>query len=276
MTAPSTTQSGYVYALINPSMPGLVKVGRTARAVDARVFELSSATAVPTPFEIVFDVFVEDCVAGEASVHRALSTRGYRLTANREFFKAPVREVIELMLALPRGGPGGGAVDGSAATYRAHDTLLAAATSFGARRPTITAADLMQEFHVGFRHADALLGQMVMTGVATHATTIGQYSVRAVTGAARVQRAVRGLLPHLNHPEIAAIFVVAGATHGLPHAPLRTFLGAVVAGGGSRATAVPGPDGDGQVRHSDRFRCARDRPLLGVQRRGESLRGSED
>src|SRR6185369_11781349 len=38
---------GFVYALINPSMTGLVKVGRTERDPTGRAHELSSATGVP-------------------------------------------------------------------------------------------------------------------------------------------------------------------------------------------------------------------------------------
>jgi DNA segregation ATPase FtsK/SpoIIIE-like protein len=91
---------GYVYALINPAMPGLVKVGRTARDPQGRVNELSAPTGVPTPFELVFDILVADAAATEARLHESLTRSGYRVAENREFFQAPIYEVIRLMLQL--------------------------------------------------------------------------------------------------------------------------------------------------------------------------------
>ena len=45
---------GIIYVLTNPSMPGLVKIGKTARGdVNARLSELYS-TGVPVPFECEF------------------------------------------------------------------------------------------------------------------------------------------------------------------------------------------------------------------------------
>ena len=76
-------QSGYVYLLINRSMPGLVKVGRTTRPPAERLGELSSATGVPTPFELVFDIFVPDCRSAEQLLHEVLDERGYRTSDKR-------------------------------------------------------------------------------------------------------------------------------------------------------------------------------------------------
>lgn len=91
---------GYVYLLINYSMPGLVKVGRTTRPPVERTTELSSATGVPTPFQLVFEVFVPDCVEAEANLVNLLTEGGYRLSENREFFEAPIDEVVKLMLQI--------------------------------------------------------------------------------------------------------------------------------------------------------------------------------
>ena len=44
------TSKGYVYVLINSSMPNLVKIGKTTKDPNERVKELSSATGVATPF----------------------------------------------------------------------------------------------------------------------------------------------------------------------------------------------------------------------------------
>jgi TPR repeat protein len=88
------TEPGYVYVLINVSMQGLVKIGRTQRDPDERARELSTATGVPTPFVLVFDAYFQDCARAEAYVHAVLESKNYRVTSNREFFVAPVKEAI--------------------------------------------------------------------------------------------------------------------------------------------------------------------------------------
>jgi hypothetical protein len=92
---------GWVYVLVNSSLPGLVKVGLTTRSPDERAEELSSATGVPTPFVIAFSQFFSDCRAAEAFVHEALSQRGVRTAANREFFSGSVQEVIRVVMQAP-------------------------------------------------------------------------------------------------------------------------------------------------------------------------------
>jgi hypothetical protein len=80
---------GYVYILANPSMPGLVKIGKTVRCPQQRAAELQQ-TGVPTPFTVCHSVFSPDCGALEASVHRALASR--RVSTAREFFACEARE----------------------------------------------------------------------------------------------------------------------------------------------------------------------------------------
>jgi TPR repeat protein len=99
---------GYVYALVNSSMPGLVKVGKTTGLPSERVAELSSATGVPTPFVVAFEQLFEDCDAAEVFIHTALERHGLRPAANREFFRAPVADVVRVILSAPQSlGPGG-------------------------------------------------------------------------------------------------------------------------------------------------------------------------
>lgn len=86
---------GYVYVLINSSMPGLIKVGMTTRSVEERAEELSHATGVPTAFVVAYKVEVNDCAAGEAYVHSVLGDKGYRVNKNREFFSAPLYEAVD-------------------------------------------------------------------------------------------------------------------------------------------------------------------------------------
>lgn len=92
--------AGYVYILINASMPGLVKVGRTLRDARARARELQS-TGVPTAFEVAYEIFSEDHEALERRLHERLDE--FRVADNREFFRYPLRMTIECLqdLAAP-------------------------------------------------------------------------------------------------------------------------------------------------------------------------------
>lgn len=87
----------YIYALINPAMSGLVKVGKTTRAPEERAKELSSATGVATPFILAYQRKVADCHAAEAQVHSQLEALGYRYAKNREFFEAPLDVIVGIM-----------------------------------------------------------------------------------------------------------------------------------------------------------------------------------
>lgn len=90
-------KSGVVYLLSNPSMPGLLKIGKTTRSIDERIKELGMATGVPTPFELVYRVHVSDCDAGERFAHAHLDQ--YRFQANREFFKVSTIVAIDALVA---------------------------------------------------------------------------------------------------------------------------------------------------------------------------------
>lgn len=93
--------AGYLYVLVNSSLPGLVKVGKTTRDPTDRAQELSNATGVPTPFVLAFDSYFADCDAAEQYVHTELEIRGLRESKNREFFRAPSAEVIKILLTAP-------------------------------------------------------------------------------------------------------------------------------------------------------------------------------
>jgi hypothetical protein len=84
---------GYVYVLSNPSMPGIVKIGRTFRDPRARAAELSGATGVPTPFRVEATVSTWNCVWLEKLVHLQLGRR--RVNRNREFFKCTLEEALK-------------------------------------------------------------------------------------------------------------------------------------------------------------------------------------
>ena len=93
--------SGYIYVLVNSSMPGLVKVGKTTREPAQRAAELSGVTGVATPFIIAFEQFFYDCDSAEEFIHASLERHGLRQTSNREFFRAQPNDVIRIVLQTP-------------------------------------------------------------------------------------------------------------------------------------------------------------------------------
>lgn len=93
----SDGRSGYVYVMINPSLPNLVKIGKTTREPSERAKELSSATGVPTPFILVYSKPFADCHFAEKVIHGYLEDKGARVNGNREFFKISTSEAIDLI-----------------------------------------------------------------------------------------------------------------------------------------------------------------------------------
>ena len=86
---------GIVYVLTNPSMPGLVKIGKTSRgSVLMRLSELYS-TGVPVPFECEFAGRVEDEHKVEKAFHMAFGP--YRVNPKREFFQIEPEQAITLL-----------------------------------------------------------------------------------------------------------------------------------------------------------------------------------
>jgi hypothetical protein len=94
--------TGQIYILINPTIPGLVKVGKTTGDAHARAGALSGATGVAAPFQIFKAYAVTDCDAAEKFAHRVLERTTGRPNMNREFFHGPpetVREILDDALA---------------------------------------------------------------------------------------------------------------------------------------------------------------------------------
>ena len=85
---------GIVYVLTNPAMPGLVKIGRTARGMEARLGELYS-TGVPLPFECAYAARVTDEGKVERAFHQAFGP--YRVNPKREFFSIEPEQAIALL-----------------------------------------------------------------------------------------------------------------------------------------------------------------------------------
>ena len=76
----------YVYILVNPSIPGICKIGYTTTTVYDRTRQINSATGVITPW---YPVFTYKCPNGrmlEQEVHDHLENIGVRVNPNREGF----------------------------------------------------------------------------------------------------------------------------------------------------------------------------------------------
>ena len=94
--------SGFVYVLINPSLSGYVKIGKTTKEPSIRAAELSSATGVPTPFHVAYQAYFDDCDSAEIFVHTLLESKGRRLSQNREFFSVQPTIAINAILEAKR------------------------------------------------------------------------------------------------------------------------------------------------------------------------------
>jgi hypothetical protein len=91
-------ERGWVYVLVNSSMPNMAKVGRTTRQPAERVAELSAATGVATPFVLAFEREFADCIQAEQDIHAELDRMGRRVAANREFFRGPTADIVHIVL----------------------------------------------------------------------------------------------------------------------------------------------------------------------------------
>lgn len=92
-------ESGMVYVLTNPAMPGIVKIGLTTRdKIDSRLKELFK-TNVPVPFKCEFACKVDDCAKVENALHLAFGP--YRFP-QREFFKIEPDQAIAILKLLEK------------------------------------------------------------------------------------------------------------------------------------------------------------------------------
>jgi hypothetical protein len=76
----------YIYVLLNPSIPGICKIGYTTTTVYDRTRQINAATGVIIPW---YPVFTYKCPSGpmlEYDVHHHLEMIGVRVNPNREGF----------------------------------------------------------------------------------------------------------------------------------------------------------------------------------------------
>lgn len=92
--------AGYIYVAINPSMNGLLKIGKTTRDPELRVKELSRPSGVPTPFILIYKEYFDDCNEAEKVIHSVMGNEGYRVAENREFFNIPPEEALRIVNSI--------------------------------------------------------------------------------------------------------------------------------------------------------------------------------
>jgi hypothetical protein len=102
-TAEAMPTVGYIYVLVNPSIPGMVKIGKTKRHPESRAREMSQSTGLPTAHSVAFKVRVSDIDLAERIAHRSLASS--RVTRDREWFRASLERakcvVSEVARELP-------------------------------------------------------------------------------------------------------------------------------------------------------------------------------
>lgn len=86
-----------VYILRNEAMPGLIKIGRTAGDLIARMKQLYT-TGVPVPFQCIYAIKLKHVADVEKTLHFAFG--GQRLNENREFFTVEPERVIAILKLL--------------------------------------------------------------------------------------------------------------------------------------------------------------------------------
>ena len=89
----------YVYILINPAIPNLVKIGRTDRSPEDRASELAT-TGVPTAFIVAYEHQVGNSRGAESAIHALLQEKGFRPEASREFFKMPLKTAVAVVTEI--------------------------------------------------------------------------------------------------------------------------------------------------------------------------------
>lgn len=90
---------GYVYCLSNPSMPGILKIGYTERAVEERLQEANSSGTwgPPTDYAIETSKFVSEPNHKEKLIHKILAEN--RVNPRKEFFRVDI-EKVHLLFGL--------------------------------------------------------------------------------------------------------------------------------------------------------------------------------
>ena len=91
--------SSQLYILKNKSFrANVIKIGMTKNAPDARARQISSATGVPEPFDVLFACSVADSRIAEMKAHSRLAA--FRVNRSREFFQIPAEIARKIVLEV--------------------------------------------------------------------------------------------------------------------------------------------------------------------------------
>jgi len=90
---------GHVYVMLNPAMPGIVKIGRTRDQTKGRARQLYS-TGVPKEFVVLWQELVHDSDEVEKAIHERL--KASRINSRREFFEVEPQEAIQTLMEVAR------------------------------------------------------------------------------------------------------------------------------------------------------------------------------
>ena len=90
---------GHVYVMLNPSIPGVVKIGRTRDQTRARARQLYS-TGVPKEFIVLWQEFVHDSDKVEQEIHERF--KDLRVNPRREFFEVEPQQAIRTLMEVAR------------------------------------------------------------------------------------------------------------------------------------------------------------------------------
>ena len=93
---------GWIYVMRSGShYDDLYKIGLTRRTTETRANELSSATGVPTDFEMLAKWEVGDCTSAEEQIHKRL--KPFRVNKRRDFFRGNLQTIIQVIDEETRG-----------------------------------------------------------------------------------------------------------------------------------------------------------------------------
>ncbi len=85
---------GIIYIQRSPALEiNVYKIGLTRRSAEIRAKELSSATGIPLPFDVLANWEVDDCAHVEQEIHQRLAV--FRINPQREFFRAELSFIIK-------------------------------------------------------------------------------------------------------------------------------------------------------------------------------------
>ncbi len=90
--------AGYIYVLVNSSIKGMVKIGKTTRDPEERAKEISATTGVATPFVVAYECHFNDCSKAEKYIHNFLEEKNHRTSKQREFFNISSSQAIKVII----------------------------------------------------------------------------------------------------------------------------------------------------------------------------------